>query len=190
MRGFIVFIILFCLGMPAVSSDSQAPPKKTSQPVSNAWELPPLVLSDLSGRKRNLYDWHGSVIILNFWATWCAPCQIEIPHLIGYQNSYADTGLQVIGIGLDDERKLKNFARTLAINYPILRADPYRDIHLLRLWGDDAGVLPFTVVIDRNGHLVFMQQGIFDREAFLTYVKPLIDRNRPTKPAQTDSSNQ
>jgi len=175
MRGFIVFIILFCLGTPVVSSDHQVPPEKDSESVSIAWELPPLVLSDLNGRKRNLYDWHGRIIILNFWATWYAPCQIEIPHLIRYQNDYADAGLQVIGVGLDNERKLKDFARTLAINYPVLSADPYHDIHLLRLWGDDAGVLPFTVVIDRNGHLVYMQQGVFDQEAFLAYVKPLFD---------------
>lgn len=144
--------------------------------ISNAWELPPLILNDLNGQQRNLYDWHGKVIMLNFWATWCGPCQIEIPDFIEYQAQYADKGLQIVGVGLDELKKLKNYARTVGINYPTLQADPELQYSLLKQWGNPYGVLPFTVIIARDGHLVFMQQGILNRQNFDTFVKPLLNK--------------
>jgi thiol-disulfide isomerase/thioredoxin len=143
--------------------------------ISNAWELPPLMLNDLKGQQHNLYDWHGKVIMLNFWATWCGPCQIEIPDFIAYQKDYAKKGLQIVGIGLDETRKLRNYVRTVGINYPVLQADPESQYSLLKQWGNSFGVLPFTVIIGKEGHLVYMQQGIFKKEAFDTYVKPLLN---------------
>ena len=143
--------------------------------ISNAWELPPLILNDLDGKQHNLYDWHGQVIMLNFWATWCGPCQIEIPDFIDYQAHYGDQGLQIIGIGLDEVRKLRNYVRTVGINYPILQADPELQYSLLKQWGNPFGVLPFTVIIARDGHLVFMQQGIFNKQAFDSIVKPMLN---------------
>lgn len=145
------------------------------KPISNAWELPPLILNDLEGKKHNLYNWHGTVIMLNFWATWCGPCQIEIPDFIEYQTRYGDKGLQIIGVGLDEVHKLRNYVRTVGINYPILQADPELQYSLLKQWGNPFGILPFTVIIGRDGHLVFMQQGILNQKAFDSMVKPLLN---------------
>ncbi len=146
-----------------------------SKAIDNAWQISPLVLNDLQAQSHNLYDWHGKVILLNFWATWCGPCRLEIPDLIRWQRDYAGNGLQVVSVGLDERRKLKNFARTLGINYPVLQADPEQQYRLLRQWGDPLGVLPFSVVIGQDGHLIFMQQGVFRQEAFDRFVKPLLD---------------
>lgn len=129
--------------------------------ISNAWELPPLILNDLDDKEHNLYDWHGKVIMLNFWATWCGPCQKEIPDFIDYQEKYFDIGLQIIGIGLDEMRKLRNYVRTVGINYPVLHADPELQYSF------------FTVIIAADGQLVFMQHGVFKRETFDVIVKPL-----------------
>lgn len=163
---FLLFIIFL--------SSATIPVKADGRRIANAWELPPLILDDLNGEKRQLYDWHGKVIMLNFWATWCGPCQLEIPDFIQYQAKFAAKGLQIIGVGLDDVRKLKNFVRTVGINYPILQADPERQYELLKQWGDPFGVLPFTVVIAQDGRLVFMQQGILSPTSFIKYVKPLL----------------
>jgi len=168
-------VLIFSLIIFIFSTAVFAEPQKKGRGISNAWELPPLILNDLNGEKHNLYDWHGKVIMLNFWATWCGPCQIEIPDFINYQKQYADKGLQIIGIGLDDVRKLKNYVRTVGINYPTLQADPELQYSLLKQWGNPFGVLPFTVIIARDGHLVFMQQGILNKQSFETYVKPLLE---------------
>ncbi|SMG67205.1 Redoxin domain protein [methanotrophic bacterial endosymbiont of Bathymodiolus sp.] len=130
----------------------------------------------MNGQQQNLYQWHGQIIMLNFWATWCGPCQIEIPDFIDLQVQYADQGLQIIGVGLDEPGKLRNYVRTVGINYPILQADPERQYNLLKQWGNPFGVLPFTVIIGKDGHLVFMQQGIFNKETFATIVKPLLTK--------------
>lgn len=172
MKKLIVILsIISCINCPVLYAE----PNKKANAISNAWKLPPLILNDLNGNKRNLYDWHGKVIMLNFWATWCGPCQIEITDFINYQSRYADQGLQIIGVGLDELRKLRNFVRTVGINYPILQADPERQYSLLNQWGNPFGVLPFTVVIAKDGHLVFMQQGILNQKTFNTIVKPLLN---------------
>jgi thiol-disulfide isomerase/thioredoxin len=156
-------------------------PLMTLLPVSahardNAWSKPPLHLPDLNGRPRQLEEWRGKVILLNFWATWCAPCQAEIPHLIGYGREYRGHGLRVVGVGLDEVRKLRNFVRTLGIDYPVLVTDPKRGIGLLKQWGDRSGTIPYTLVIDREGYIELAYPGIFDEEAFTDYVLPLLEQ--------------
>ncbi len=165
--GFMLLVLLMGAGRTLA---------EPAQTLDNAWQLAPLVLEDLQGQERRLYDWHGQVILLNFWATWCGPCQVEVPQLIDYQARYAPRGLQVVSVGLDEPRRLRNFVRTTGINYPVLVTTPGRGTALMRDWGNRAGVLPYTVVIGRDGHLVFMRQGIFDDEAFRAYVLPLLGR--------------
>ena len=148
--------------------------------ISNAWEMPPLVLQDTEGNSHTLYDWHGKIILLNFWASWCGPCQAEVPDLIHYQRAYAGHGLQVIGVGLDELSRIRNFIRTFGINYPVLVADPSRSHDPLTRWGDPRQMLPFTVVIGRDGHIHFMQVGPLEWEAFADYVLPLL--NAPPHP--------
>jgi len=163
----------------ALGEFTQAIEKKRallSVAVTNAWDLPPLILDDLDGERRSLYDWRGSVIVLNFWASWCGPCQSEIPRLVRYQQDYQGAGLQVIGVALDEARKVRNVVRTLRINYPVLLADPKSDQSLLRLWGDEQQVLPYSVVIGRDGHIHFTQVGIMDEETFEDYVLQLLRR--------------
>jgi peroxiredoxin len=138
--------------------------------------MKPFFLMGLDGVRHSLADWKGKVIILNFWATWCSPCLYEIRDFVIYQEQYKARGLQIIGLGLDDEKKLRNVQRTLEINYPVLVADPVENSGLLNQWGNSSGVLPYTVVIDRDGRAMYVQRGLMSRDVFDEYVMPLLDQ--------------
>ena len=172
MKGLLVALWIISLSSPNVLAD-----KNTQQHgrIANARKLPPIIFNDLDGQPHNLYDWHGKVILLNFWATWCRACRIEIPELIEYQLHYAERGLQVIGVGIDEVSKLRNYGRTVGINYPILQTDPGPLRPLFKQWGNPHGLVPFTVIVDRDGHVVFKHQGIFSKQAFASIVEPLLD---------------
>jgi len=77
-------------------------------------------LPDLDGRQRDFSEWQGSNRVLNFWATWCAPCRKEIPLLKAFQDEHADAGVQVIGIAVDDLEPTLAFAEAAEFNYPAL----------------------------------------------------------------------
>ena len=144
--------------------------------TNNAWALTPFKLRGLDGRLHTLDEWKGKVIMMNFWASWCAPCQYEIPEFVDYQKRYGDKGLQLIGIGVDEQRKLANVARSLHINYPVLVLEPSAARPLMARWGNDTGIIPYTVIIDRDGTIRYIHRGTFDHEAFQTYVEPLLKK--------------
>ncbi len=121
-------------------------------------------LHDPNGKLVALGQWQGKVILLNFWATWCAPCRQEIPLLVEMQQKRAKNGVQIVGIAVDTANKTMPFSTELGINYPIL-IDEEKGIELSKRLGNHAGVLPFTVLIDREGHIVFTKAGLLnDRE--------------------------
>ena len=152
---------------------SIALPEKTN----NAWELKPFKLEGLDGEKHTLDEWKGKVIVLNFWASWCAPCQYEIKDLVKLQSEYGEKGLQVIGVGIDEARKLANVKRTLEINYPVLVADPTRSTRLLSRWGNDRQIVPYTVVIDRDGAIRYIHRGQLTPDVFGEFVIPLLKKS-------------
>lgn len=144
-----------------------------AQAPTNAWDVKPAPLPDPKGEKHTVADWKGKVILLNFWATWCAPCQVEIRDLKRWQAEHGKEGLQVIGIGLDDERKVRNFARSLEINYPVMAASEAGP-KILANWGNTDGEIPYTVVIAPDGSIPYIERGSFTDAAFDRYVKPLL----------------
>jgi thiol-disulfide isomerase/thioredoxin len=114
--------------------------------------------SDLTDTNRTLLDWQGKVRVVNFWATWCEPCRDEIPALQRVQAKFAESGLETIGISIDHADKVQQFARNMAITYPLLLGDA-SVIDLARALGNRAGGLPFTLVIDAQGKLLASKLG-------------------------------
>ena len=157
---------------PSPKTDTLALPERTN----NAWEMTPIKLPSTQGKTHTLSDWKGKVIMLNFWASWCAPCQFEIPRFVGYQQKFADQGLQIIGVGLDDMAKLKNVERSLAMNYPTLVVTQDKGAELLKKWGNEQQVVPYTVVIAQDGTIVYIHRGGLDDEVFNEYVRPLLNK--------------
>ena len=116
-------------------------------------------LVDLSGRPRALSEWTGKVLVVNFWATWCAPCLEEIPLLMAARKSHAGKGIDVVGIAIDQVPKITEFAAKLSIDYTLLLAGA-AGLELMRSLGNRSGGLPFTVFLDRTGTLVRKKLGV------------------------------
>lgn len=136
--------------------------------------LPEPVLRDLGGSIRTLAEWRGKVVVLNFWATWCPPCRDEIPEFVRLQQELGETGLQFIGIAIDEPDAVRDFLKETSINYPVLIGGEEAPA-----WADSLGnslsALPFSVVFDRNGKTAHAHTGIFRREQLLEAVRPLLD---------------
>jgi peroxiredoxin len=168
---------LLLLALPCSAFAEQSGESAVAAPVATtaAAELPAMKLRGLDGATHSLDEWQGKLVLLNFWAAWCAPCQAEIPDLVAYQRRYAKRGLQVIGVGIDAEQPLRNVQRSLDMNYPILIAAPDGQRGLLQRWGDGSGIIPYTVVIDRRGHIVYTRRGPMDRDEMDSSILPLLD---------------
>lgn len=117
-----------------------------------------LVLPDVDGRQQPLSQWQGKVLVVNFWATWCAPCREEMPHFIAAQARDGAKGLQFVGIAVDQVDKVREFAQDIRLNYPALIGG-LGAIELSKALGNELAALPFTIILDRGGSVVHTQLG-------------------------------
>lgn len=134
----------------------QVSPVPAADPAAVA--LAGLSLPDIEGKEQALAQWRGKVLVVNFWATWCAPCREEMPEFVKAQREFGAKGLQFVGIGIDDAAKLRQFAGEVGLNYPAL-VGGYGALELSKALGNSLMALPFTVVLDREGRVVHTQLG-------------------------------
>jgi thiol-disulfide isomerase/thioredoxin len=129
-------------------------------------------LKDTSNRDVNLSAFKGKVVLLDFWATWCGPCKIEIPWFIEFQNKYGKNGLQVVGISVDDTLdKLKPYVANMKMNYPVLQGLDHDDVQ--DAYGPMFGI-PVTAVISRDGKICMKHAGLASKDAFENMIKSLL----------------
>ena len=153
--------LLFCAGNLIAQGQSGELLHKTA---------PEFVRADLSGRSIDLKAYRGKVVLLNFWATWCASCQVELPRFAAWQRDYGSEGLQIIAVSMDDDATpVRARARRLELNFPVLMGDA-------KLGTEYGGVLglPVTFLIDRNGVIVRKIKGATDLTKMKSQVKELL----------------
>jgi len=108
--------------------------------------------ADLNGDIRNIKEWDGKIIFLNFWATWCPPCKKEIPAFIELQKAYGEQGFQIISVAIDNEDDVRDYAEMMGMNYPIFATSSEGPM-LAKRYGNGVGVLPYTVIINRDSEI-------------------------------------
>jgi len=120
-------------------------------------QAPEFELVSLDGQKVKLSDFRGKAVVLNFWATWCAPCKTEMPWLVDLQKQYGPDGLTIVGVAMDDTdpQKIAQFASEMGVNYPVLLgtnkvSEEYGDVEYL----------PTTFYINRQGKIVGKVAGL------------------------------
>ena len=146
----------------------------TPSPVGkDASALLGVTLPDLDGHEQRLDQWRGKVLVVNFWATWCAPCREEMPQFIRTQAELGPKGLQFVGIAVDQPDKIRQFAAEIGLNYPAL-VGGFGAMELSRTLGNTVMALPFTVILDRKGAIAHTQLGILKPDKLNAIVKQLL----------------
>jgi peroxiredoxin len=156
-------------GRQAGRSERQTEPLQT---------LPDFRLPDLDGHEVASNAWAGKVLVLNFWATWCPPCLSEIPRFVETQERLRESGVQFVGIAVDQVEDVRAFITEQPVNYPLLIASP-EVLKLSVQLGNRLEVLPFTVIFDRHGRRVHGQIGELSAEELAEWLDPLLVREGP-----------
>jgi cytochrome c biogenesis protein CcmG/thiol:disulfide interchange protein DsbE len=132
---------------------------------------PDFALKDADGKLVHLSDYRGKVVLLDFWATWCSPCRLEIPWFMEIQRKNKDKGFEVLGVAMDDEgwEAVKPFLQELSVNYRIVMGN---DATAQAYGGVDA--LPTTFLIDRDGKIAAIHVGLASKKDFEDGVEELL----------------
>lgn len=153
-------------GSGAASGQSAMPQPGTPEaPQGLPDVLPDFTLADLDGQQRSIRSWPGKSMIVNFWATWCAPCRREIPLLRSLQQERGDEGFQVVGVAVDFRDDVVKYAQEIGIDYPILIGEQ-EGLDAVNRFGQGSLGFPFTVFTDNQHRIVLFHLGeIHEAEA-------------------------
>jgi peroxiredoxin len=143
---------------------------------------PDFTLETVSGQSMRLSDLRGKAVLLNFWATWCAPCKIEMPWFVELQNEYGSQGLQIVGVAMDDSSKedIAKFAKDMGVNYPVLMGK--------EAVGEEYGgvpALPESFFIGRDGKIVDKIIGLKGKAEIEDSIKKALSTQGSPAPAAT-----
>lgn len=152
--------ILLSLALGACSS-GPSPSRGARKPA------PDFSLKDANGRTVALSDYRGKVVLLNFWATWCGPCKLEIPWFVEFERAYKDRGFAVLGVSMDEDGwdAVKPFLAEMGVNYRVVLGD-----EKIAQAYEGVESLPTSFLIDREGNIAAVHIGLVSRK---TYEKDL-----------------
>ncbi len=133
---------------------------------------PDFELKDMNGKTIRLSDYRGQVVLLNFWATWCGPCKIEIPWFVEFQRNYKDRGFTVIGVSVDEDgwEAVRPFLASRQVNYPVVVST----VEVEQKYGG-VEALPVSFLIDRDGRIADTHVGLVTKKTYEDEIRRLLD---------------
>jgi len=166
-------VVAALLALPGCSPSPRTVRAATVKPDKERKQAPDFTLKDANGHTVRLSDYRGKVVLLDFWATWCGPCKIEIPWFQEFERQYKDKGFAVIGVAMDEEgwNVVKPFAEHMRINYRVVVGDDTIG-DLYANGGIDA--LPTTFLIDRGGRIASIHVGLSSKSDFEDDIQELL----------------
>jgi cytochrome c biogenesis protein CcmG/thiol:disulfide interchange protein DsbE len=167
-----IVIAVVASGMALAGCSSPKPVNAASlKPEKDRKAAPDFSLKDADGRTVRLSEYKGKVVLLDFWATWCGPCKIEIPWFMEFERKYKDRGFAVIGVAMDEEgwQVVKPFISDLAVNYRIVQGNDM----VAQVYGG-VQALPTTFLIDREGKVASVHVGLAGKPDFEDGIEKLL----------------
>jgi peroxiredoxin len=166
----VVVAILLSFAGCSKSGGSAEPKNLTSKNERKA--APGFLLKDANGATVNLADYKGKVVLVNFWATWCGPCKVEIPWFIEFQQQYKDRDFTVLGVSMDDDgwKSVTPYVSEHKINYPIVIGND----QVSQLYGG-VDSLPTSFIVDRSGRIAATHVGLVDRSDYQNEILKLLE---------------
>ena len=169
----IVISVMLVFGIQRVHHSKVVPPGKLQGQAA-----PDFTLMTPDGRTMKLSDFHGKAVLLNFWATWCEPCKVEMPWFVDLQKKYGPQGFQVVGVAMDDAspNAIASFAQKMGVNYPILVGKE----EVGALYGG-LDYLPSTFYINRDGKVIDHVFGLVSRSEIEANIEKALSQQVATK---------
>lgn len=126
--------------------------------------LPAFSFPDAEDKMHSISEWQGKILVINFWATWCQPCLKEIPEFMQLQTQFSKQNVQFIGIAIDELPAITRYKNTVNMNYPVLIANEWDGFNLAQQLGNSANTVPYTVVVNSVGQIVYRHAGAVKKE--------------------------
>ena len=172
-KSLLCSVLALAAAMTFASCSGSAGSTKASTRLSNDRKLAPdFALQDANGSPVKLSDYRGKVVLLNFWATWCGPCTVEIPWFVEFEQQYKSRGFEVVGVSMDEDGwpAIKPFVAEHKVNYRVLLGTD----SVGQLYGG-VDSLPTTFIIDRDGKFAFSPHiGLAGKDEYLNEIQTLL----------------
>jgi cytochrome c biogenesis protein CcmG/thiol:disulfide interchange protein DsbE len=171
-RSLLAAAAVFGMLVLNVNCGSTRSVKAAVKPEKDRKSAPEFSLKDVHGRTVKLSDYKGKVILLNFWATWCGPCKIEIPWFIDFEQKFKDRGFAVLGVSMDEDGwdAVKPYIEKHKVNYRVVvGSDEVADLY------GGVSSLPTSFVLDRQGKIADVHVGLVSKSVYQNEIEQLLD---------------